>query len=93
MASKVRVLSGIDSIAQYDHLLKGRRVGLMTNPTGMDHDFNSTIDILHSRYGLNALFACEHGVRGDRQAGEKAATTWMPIQMCLSTACTEKRTA
>ncbi len=74
MPPKAHVLSGIDRISDYDHLLTGRRVGLMTNPTGIDHDFNSTIDILHSRYQLSALFACEHGVRGDRQAGEAFGT-------------------
>ncbi len=74
MTRKAQVLSGIDSIVNYDHLLKGRRIGLMTNPTGINHDLKSTIDILHERYGLSALFACEHGVRGDRQAGEKVST-------------------
>ncbi|NLC31698.1 MAG: DUF1343 domain-containing protein, partial [Clostridiales bacterium] len=71
---KVRVLSGLDSIGLYDHLLRGRRIGLMTNPTGIDHDFHSGIDLLHQRYGLSALFGCEHGVRGDAQAGEAIET-------------------
>ena len=74
MSQKAQVFSGIDRIAQYDRLLKGRRVGLMTNPTGIDHHLNSTIDILHRRFGLSALFACEHGVRGDKQAGEGFGT-------------------
>ena len=69
---KAHVTSGVDCAAQYEHLLRARRVGLMTNPTGIDHDLNSTIDILYGRFGLSALFACEHGVRGDRQAGEEA---------------------
>lgn len=68
--SKAHVLSGLDSIDRYDHLLRGRRIGLMTNPTGINHALRSGIDILHSRYGLSALFGCEHGVRGDAQAGE-----------------------
>lgn len=71
---KAHVTSGVDSVAKFDHLLRAKRIGLMTNPTGIDHDLNSTIDILHGRYGLSALFACEHGVRGDRQAGEKVST-------------------
>lgn len=68
---KNHVLSGIDSLHEVDALLKGRRVGLMTNPTGIDHALRSTIDIIHSRYQLTALFAVEHGIRGDVQAGEK----------------------
>ena len=65
------VLSGIDRIADVDGLLKNKRVGLMTNPTGIDHSLKSTIDIVNERYRLTALFAVEHGIRGDAQAGAK----------------------
>ncbi len=69
------VLSGIDSIGLADKKLKGRRVGLMTNPTGIDHQFKSTIDIVHSRYQLSALYAVEHGIRGSAQAGDRVENT------------------
>ncbi|MBQ6256967.1 MAG: DUF1343 domain-containing protein, partial [Clostridia bacterium] len=46
-------------------------VGLMTNPTGVDHRLTSTIDVVNSRYQLSALFAVEHGIRGSAQAGDK----------------------
>lgn len=51
--------------------LQGKRVGLITNPTGVDNDLRSTIDILAEAPGvkLTALFAPEHGVRGDYVAG------------------------
>jgi uncharacterized protein YbbC (DUF1343 family) len=51
--------------------LKGKRVGLITNPTGVDSRLRSTIDILKSAPGVNlvALFGPEHGVRGDHDAG------------------------
>ncbi len=65
------VLSGIDRIGLADAQLRGRRVGLMTNPTGIDHQLTSTIDIVHSRYRLSALYAVEHGIRGSAQAGAK----------------------
>ena len=71
---KAVVRSGLDRLETIDSLLRGRRIGLMTNPTGVDHDLRSGIDILHGRYGLSALFACEHGVRGNLQAGEHAET-------------------
>ena len=71
---KAHVLSGLDHIDSVDHLLRNRRIGLMTNPTGVDHSLRSGIDILHRRYGLSALFGCEHGVRGDIQAGDPVAT-------------------
>lgn len=53
--------------------LKGKRVGLITNPTGVDANLKSTIDILHEADGvtLTALFAPEHGVRGDVHAGDQ----------------------
>jgi len=67
---KAHVLSGIDRIDTVAHLLEGKRVGLMTNPTGIDHNFNSSIDVIAKRFNLTALYAVEHGIRGDIQAGE-----------------------
>lgn len=53
--------------------LKGKRVGLLTNPTGVDNNLKSTVDILHEADSITlvALFAPEHGVRGDVHAGDK----------------------
>ena len=51
--------------------LSGLRLGLITNPSGLDKKFNSTIDVLQKSFDLRALFSPEHGVRGDAQAGEK----------------------
>ncbi|MDE6395788.1 MAG: DUF1343 domain-containing protein [Muribaculaceae bacterium] len=53
--------------------LKGKKVGLITNPTGVDNNLKSTIDILHDAEGVElvALYAPEHGVRGDVHAGDK----------------------
>ena len=47
--------------------LEGKRVGLVTNPSGVDSRLNSTIDILFEApdVKLVALYAPEHGVRGD----------------------------
>lgn len=51
--------------------LKGKRVGLLTNPSGVDSQLQSTIDILFKSPDVNlvALFAPEHGVRGNVYAG------------------------
>ncbi len=53
--------------------LQGKRVGLITNPTGVDNDLKSTIDILFEAPGvkLTGLYSPEHGVRGDVHAGDK----------------------
>ena len=66
---KKRVLCGLDQLNSADSLLRGKRIGLMTNQTGIDSRFRSAIDLLHNRYQLAALFAVEHGIRGDVQAG------------------------
>lgn len=60
--------------------LQGKRVGLITNPTGIDNNLKSTIDILHEAPGvtLTALFSPEHGVRGDVHAGDHVGTSTDP---------------
>lgn len=53
-------------------LLEGKRVGLTTNPTGVDSNLKSTIDILWEAENVNlvALYGPEHGVRGNVHAGD-----------------------
>lgn len=63
------VKNGIDCIDRYDEWFHGRRLGLITSISGVDCRLNSSVDVLHKRYGLTALFAPEHGVRGDKRAG------------------------
>jgi len=69
-----QVKTGIEVLrTQNFRLLEGKRVGLITNPTGVDNQLKSTIDILHEapNVKLVALFGPEHGVRGDVHAGDK----------------------
>ncbi len=53
--------------------LIGKRVGLVTNPSGVDRHLNSTVDILFNAPGVElvALYGPEHGVRGNVYAGDK----------------------
>ncbi len=53
-------------------ILRGRRVGLVTNPTGVDRHLRSAVDLLNNAPGvtLAALYGPEHGVRGEFTAGE-----------------------
>ena len=60
---------GIDLIDKYLNLFIGKKVGLITNPTGVNSKLVSTIDILNEKTDLIALFSPEHGVRGNIQAG------------------------
>ena len=80
------VLAGIDVLARDGFApLRGRKVGLLTNHTGVDRAGTSTIDILHRGLGsgLVALFSPEHGIRGNRDeenvASEKDARTGLTI--------------
>ncbi|MBD5234255.1 MAG: DUF1343 domain-containing protein [Bacteroidales bacterium] len=52
--------------------LQGKRVGLITNPSGVDNQLKSTVDILAEAPGVKlvGLYAPEHGVRGDVHAGD-----------------------
>ena len=64
---------GIDVLSQTGfEILKGKRVGLITNPTGVDNQLRSTVDILFEAKTVNlvALFGPEHGVRGEADAGK-----------------------
>lgn len=74
--SKPLVRPGIEVLVERGFEgLSGKRVGLVTNPSGVDRNIRSTIDILHSAPEVNlvALFGPEHGVRGDAYAGDKVA--------------------
>jgi uncharacterized protein YbbC (DUF1343 family) len=62
-----RVLNGIDVLRKQGFaVLTGKRVGLVTNQTGLAADGTSTIDLLHKSgvCRLVALFSPEHGIRG-----------------------------
>ena len=61
--------------------LRGKRVGLVTNPSGVDSRLKSTIDILFQAPEVNlvALYGPEHGVRGDMYAGDKVNDSVDPV--------------
>lgn len=69
-----KVILGIENIDSYLDLFKDKRVGLITNPTGITSDFESSIDVLRRKTNLVALFSPEHGVRASLQAGEHLDT-------------------
>lgn len=77
MAGEPVVKPGIEVLRENNFAqLRGKRVGLITNPSGVDNNLKSTIDILHEapEVDLVALYSPEHGVRGDIYAGEKVDT-------------------
>ena len=64
------VLSGIDRVETVNALLSSGRLGLLTNPSGLTRSLVPTVDVLDRKYRLTALFAAEHGIRGNIEAGE-----------------------
>jgi len=67
-------------------ILLGKRVGLITNPTGVNRELQSCVDIIFDAPGvkLTALYGPEHGVRGEFTAGEIIGssadpTTGLPV--------------
>jgi len=80
-AKDVVVQNGIDVLLADDFApLAGKRVGLITNPTGVTRDLRSTIDVLHNskKVKLVALFGLEHGVRGNVHAGDRISDSQDP---------------
>ncbi|HTP12588.1 MAG TPA: DUF1343 domain-containing protein, partial [Bacteroidota bacterium] len=70
---QARVKPGIDVLRDHHFdILKGKRVGLVTNPTGVTSDLEPTVDVLAGAPGVQlvALYGPEHGVRGDNDAGK-----------------------
>lgn len=61
--------NGIDNLKSIHSLLAGKRLGLVTNHTGLDRNFRSTAEILKESYDLRFLAGPEHGVTGAAQAG------------------------
>ncbi|MEW2247647.1 DUF1343 domain-containing protein [Streptomyces sp. NPDC006975] len=67
-----RLRTGFERLADDGYaLLDGRRVGIVTNPTGVTRDVRHIVDVLHAdpRVDLRAVFGPEHGFRGTAQAG------------------------
>jgi uncharacterized protein YbbC (DUF1343 family) len=73
-AGEKTVVLGVENFLQnYLDLVKGKKVGLLTNPSGVDRKLRSTADqfFKHPDIKLTALFGPEHGIRGAIYAGEK----------------------
>ncbi len=80
-AQKITIKTGIEVLKEQNFkCLEGKRVGLITNPTGVDNQLRSTIDILNEapNVTLVAPYGPEHGVRGDVHAGDKIENTTDP---------------
>ncbi|SHG46907.1 exo-beta-N-acetylmuramidase NamZ family protein [Ornithinibacillus halophilus] len=72
---------GLDVFLENDYKqFKGQRIGLVTNMTGVNERLIPSIDLFHEHpeIELTALYAPEHGIRGDAKEGEKVESTIDP---------------
>ncbi len=77
-AAKNKVLLGIDVLERDGfQILKGKKIGLITNHTGLNSKGKSTIDVLFRApdVQLVKLFSPEHGIRGKADHGVKIENT------------------
>ncbi|HEY0305692.1 MAG TPA: exo-beta-N-acetylmuramidase NamZ domain-containing protein, partial [Longimicrobiales bacterium] len=72
--ANARVVPGLEVLLRDSlHLVRGKRVGFLTNQTAVTSTGESGIDLLHKSVNLVALFGPEHGLRGGVEGGEKIA--------------------
>ena len=80
-----QTIPGVDVLRDSEFaVLKGKKVGLITNHTGLTRDAESTIDVLYDAPEVNlvALFSPEHGIRGtadEKVEGGMDEKTGLPI--------------
>jgi uncharacterized protein YbbC (DUF1343 family) len=71
---------GIDVLEQNNYaLLRGKRVGLVTNQTSVDSRGNKTRVLLHQHCNLVALYTPEHGLSGTEKAGRYVKSRKDPL--------------
>jgi uncharacterized protein YbbC (DUF1343 family) len=76
--TSARVIPGVEVLLTDSlHLIKGKRVGLLTNHSGRNRQGTSGIDLLFKAPGVKlvALYGPEHGIRGVAKAGENISSS------------------
>ncbi|GIJ43549.1 hypothetical protein Val02_04350 [Virgisporangium aliadipatigenens] len=73
---RVPVRTGLDRLAASDwETLRGQRVGVVSNPTGVDREYRHLVDRMHADgVSIGGVFGPEHGFRGSAQAGGSEGT-------------------
>lgn len=66
-----RIIPADERIPDYIELLFGKRVGILTNHTGVIDTTHIVDTLVHSGVNVTVIFAPEHGFRGTQSAGEK----------------------
>ena len=68
-AAERRLKLGLERLPQYRKIFAGKRVGLITNQTGIDAEGTPSAVLLSQIAQLTALFSPEHGIQGNEREG------------------------
>lgn len=74
----MQVLVGAESTEEYYPLIKGKRIAIMSNHTGMVSDVHILDMLLSDGMNVTTIFSPEHGFRGDADYGEKVDSSVDP---------------
>jgi len=77
-AQTTSVIVGAEQTEVYFPLLKGKRVALFSNHTGMVNDKHLLDVLVENRFNVTAVFSPEHGFRGDAGAGDHVSSSVDP---------------
>ena len=68
-AAETRLKLGIERLPEYREVFAGKRVGLITNQTGIDAEGTPSAVLLSRAAQLTVLFSPEHGIQGNEREG------------------------
>lgn len=73
---RLPVRTGLDRLAAADwDAVRGERIGVVSNPTGVDREYSHLVDLMHAAgVTIGGVFGPEHGFRGSAQAGGSEGT-------------------
>ena len=74
-AQKERPILGDEQTAEYFPILKGKRIAIFSNHTGMVGDKHLLDILLENEFNVVAIFSPEHGFRGNADAGEHVSSS------------------
>ena len=74
-AQKERIVLGDEQTSEYFPILKGKRIAIFSNHTGMVGDKHLLDILLENKFNVVAIFSPEHGFRGDADAGEHVSSS------------------
>ena len=69
VAAETQLKLGIERLSQYQKIFEGKRVGLITNQTGIDSEGTPSAVLLSRSVQLTVLFSPEHGIQGNEREG------------------------